>query len=335
MRIVSVLVLACFALVACAPAPRTQLTVRIDADEAMRRDVRVVRVEVLGGDSVETLGQRHMEDVPVTEWPFDIALVPVDRDPTRVVRVSATALDGPRGSALASIRVDTGFVSGRTIVLERAFEAACRGIVCEGPTSCVAGRCVSSAVEAGLLPDLLVDAAVGAIDAPVDASLAPDAWSVPVRAEGEPCDLAGEASVCAPGTACTCTGLDGCGSGSEPARCWASRDIGCARPIDLTERVARSTRFELTGDGTSAPDIVPGTCLASGGELVYLVRAPDRDLDLQVSSTGGMEFWFQCSDATSWGRCTGTWSFMVPRGGAAYVLVEGAGEHQLRVQRTP
>ena len=55
----------------------------------------------------------------------------------------------------------------------------------------------------------------------------------------------------------------------------------------------------------------------------------------EVSSTGGMEFWFQCSDATSWGRCTGTWSFMVPRGGAAYVLVEGAGEHQLRVQRTP
>jgi hypothetical protein len=326
----AVIALVCLALAACTPARRTQLTIRIDADPSMRGDVRYVHVEVLGGASTDLLAPSHDEVVAVAAWPLSIALVPAGGDPTRVVRVTVEGRAVREGPSLATIHVSSGFVSGRTLVLDRRFEEPCRGVVCDAGTSCLGGRCVSSAVDPGLLPDLLADAG------PLDAGPTPvDAWAPPVRAEGESCDPAAVTSVCAAGTACTCTGAQGCAPGAEPPRCWAFRDIGCARPIDLTDRVARTTSLDVTGDGTDAPDIVPGACLAAGGETVYLVRAPTEPLTLRVSATRGMEFWYGCGEAMSWRGCTGSWNFEVPRGGAAYILVEGAGGHRLRVERLP
>lgn len=321
---------------ACAPAPRTQVMVSLDADEALRGEVRLIHVEVFGGERGGELEPRFESFETISTWPLEIAIVPFDRDATREVRVIATALATRMGPPIVSLRIDTGFVLGRTVLLERTLMSSCRGVSCEGATTCSGALCVSSRVEPGLLPDYRLDAGPGP-DATYDAAipLLPDAWSPPVRAEGEPCDLAAVSDRCARGTACTCSGARGCESGTEAARCWASRDVSCGRPIDLTERVEREDFFELTGSGAGTPDIITTTCLAPGGELVYLLRAPTVEYRVNVLATGGMEYWMDCGVDTSWGLCTDTWNIIVPRGGTAYVLVEGNGEHQLRVDRLP
>ncbi|MBX7194191.1 MAG: hypothetical protein K1X94_19205 [Sandaracinaceae bacterium] len=327
---------------ACAPAPRTELLVRFHADEALRDEVHQIRVEVYGGSSDDALDPRHVELVSVTEWPLVLALVPSGRDATRRVRVVASALATADGPILAVQRVRTGFVLGRTLVLDLTFEGACRDVLCDDTTTCRGGACVSDEVDPGLLHDDLADAGPPdagptAVDAGPLPDAPPDAWIRPVRQEGEDCDPAAIASTCAAGLACTCTGPMGC-AGAEPPRCWAMRDIGCGRPIDLTALapdLAVGGRVELELDGAGATEIIGGSCGAPSGELVYLFRVTEP-MWLNLEADAPFEYWPDCRLGWTWDAvsCDATEVFQATPEYPAFVFVQTNGVHRVRLTRT-
>lgn len=344
MRLVSSIVTLVLApmVVSCAPAPRTQIMVVLDADDALRAEIGVVRIEVLGGARGEQVASRYDGLETIERWPLDVAIVPFDRDATREVRLLATGLASAEGATLATVRIDTAFVRGRTLRLDARFESACRGVVCEGATTCRGGVCERSEIDPGLLPDLVVDAGPGDVgpvphDGGPDAYAPPDAWTQPVRGEGEPCDPAAITSRCAPNLACTCTGAMGC-AGAEPPRCWAMSDISCARPIDLTAlapSLAPGEEIEVELDGTGAPDLVGGTCGEASGELVYLFRVTEP-MQLLVEADVPYEYWPDCRSGWSWGTvlCNAAEVFLATPTYPAFVFVETAGVHRVRIRRT-
>ncbi len=317
----------------CTPAPRTQIMATLAAEPGIIAEAQRVRIEISGGNDDSQLEVRHTEDFAIGALPLEVAIIPLGGDPTRRVLVTARAL-GAADIVIAERSARTGFVRGRTTALRMDLEDACRGVTCGESQTCVSGTCESSLVDPGSLPDYGLDAAVSVPDAPPDTPTTPDAWVVPVRAEGEECDLEAVTSLCAPGTACTCTGPRGCAESAEAPRCWAFRDISCARPIDLSARLAREPSFDVEGDGATAPDVVPGACLAAGHELVYLVRSTTNTFRVNASATTGMEFWYGCAPEMSWGSCTGTWNLEVYTAMPAYLIVEGNGAHTLRITRT-
>lgn len=164
-------------LASCAPAPRTQVMVRVVAEgsvaaEAMQLEVRVFRDGDLATEPfVDRLGSTL---TPVT-FPLDIALVPERNDPARRYRVEVRALSSS-GAEVASARVLSGFVARRTLLLRLPLEACCRDVVCDETEACRACVCAPIDVDAAALDDFVPE--TGAPDAtigPVDASL-PDAF---------------------------------------------------------------------------------------------------------------------------------------------------------------
>jgi hypothetical protein len=134
------------ALVACAaPAPRTEILVIIDADQAVRAESVDLKVFVFGGrpetaSALDVRFYREFAVTPVEGWPVELAVIPLDRDSGRLFQVEATAVDAAGGEVTA-VRVRSGFVPENTFVLRLRLEDACRGVVCSSRQSCRAGAC--------------------------------------------------------------------------------------------------------------------------------------------------------------------------------------------------
>jgi hypothetical protein len=303
----------------------------LDADPSISPELARARVVVRGGPE-GALEVRHDSTVAVGGLPLVVAIVPRDGDASRRIELEATALAAGDGTVLGVVRASTGFVAGRTVELALRFEECCRSVSCGPGQTCRDCGCRDDDVDPTLLPEHGRDAAAvpdaGLPDAPLPGE---DAWTRPVIAEGGTCDLAAVVDVCAAGTHCTCTGLRGCGGSAEPPRCWATRDTGCGRPIDLTERIMREPRVRISGDGAGAPDVIAAACYEPVGEVVYLIRGFDSRTVL-LESDVGMEFFLgSCGPSLRWTGCMAPWSHPLSAGQDMYVLLETDGPYTLRV----
>jgi hypothetical protein len=135
-------------------AARTQVMVVVDAEPGVRADAATLRIDVEGGPTLGELAQSFSETVgPAVAWPVRVALVPEGNDARRVFRIHAEARDGG-GVTVVRTQVLSGYVEGRTKLLEIWLEDACRGVACGTGERCLGGACVDEAVDPTTLPDL-------------------------------------------------------------------------------------------------------------------------------------------------------------------------------------
>jgi hypothetical protein len=168
--------------IGCAPRPRTQVMVTIDAEPAVAAAAVRLAIRVEGGATDLSLRAEQTVgsiDAPVA-LPLDVALVPLAGDATRRFRLEATALDAT-GDELGTVRVFSGFVAERTFSIRLVLEDCCRTVRCSAQETCRACGCAPDALDP---PG--EDAAVR-----VDASSPPDAGEQGTDASVPPaCDIA-------------------------------------------------------------------------------------------------------------------------------------------------
>ncbi len=166
-----VLLMLLTALVACAPRPRTQVTVRIEADDVIGPQIDHVQVRVLGGRTGADL-LLASEETPAFDFAdgLQVAVVPLGGDTSRFFEVEATAMRG--AESLAVVRIISRFQPRELVTRVLRFEACCIGRMCGSSETCRACACQPATDE---LPD------AGMPDAPVlmsDAGQPPtDAWT--------------------------------------------------------------------------------------------------------------------------------------------------------------
>lgn len=135
--------------------------VTVDGDDTVRASSIRLRVEVFGGAARSTPPQFPEEpkddvtfDVSAASgWPRTLALVPENRDATRVYRVVATATDGS-GDVVAIGRVISGYVMGEVRTVRVFLSAACDPLECEPSETCdpVREMCVPAEIPPEELP---------------------------------------------------------------------------------------------------------------------------------------------------------------------------------------
>lgn len=211
--VTSMLAITACALAACASTvPRTEVIVRIVADPGVAAAMQDVRVVVRAGANRDRMSfversNRVYDVAPVL--PLEIGIVPIGGDATRVYEVTATARGAlPERAAITEARVVSGFVPGRTLVLEVRLEDSCRMRTCSEAT-CRAGLCIADPyVDPASLPALGDDTgpredAMSEVDAPlsIDAGVdgggigcgptVPSAEATLVASDGASTDLFG------------------------------------------------------------------------------------------------------------------------------------------------
>lgn len=156
-----------FFVLACAPRPRTQVTIEIDAEGTVASDaIRLeTRVEAGTTDWVE----RNVESLgtfasPVA-FPVRAALIPQSGDATRRFRFEATAFDAA-GQTLGTVRALSSFSRGQTRTIRLVLEECCRNARC-GPDQ----TCRSCVCETSMVPISLSDAGIDAGASRVDAGV--------------------------------------------------------------------------------------------------------------------------------------------------------------------
>lgn len=157
---------------ACSAAPLTQVSVELDAESGVRREVTHVRLVVEAGAG-DTLVTRFDEVRPATRWPMTAALIPLDGRTSRVMRIEAQGLTGASidtARVVSRVRLVTGFADGRAVRATLRFEDCCRGATCGDDETCSRCDCVDARMDAATLPDLIVDASMTA-----DAGISSDA----------------------------------------------------------------------------------------------------------------------------------------------------------------
>jgi hypothetical protein len=146
------------ALLACDPAPRTQVMVIIDADAQLRAEIADVSAVVEGGPSRTTLAQVSEETIAVRHWPLQLPIVPQDDDASRFFRVEVTGFDGA-GTRLVVARAISSFVEEETRALVIRLERSCNGrFDCAIDETCQRGSCTNAFVSPDDLPLLGTDA---------------------------------------------------------------------------------------------------------------------------------------------------------------------------------
>jgi hypothetical protein len=155
------LVLALFASLpaGCAePEPATQVMLEIDAEPSVRADTEQLSLHVFGGESgrpLEMFASRRRATLEPVEWPWRVALVPLDPEPPRAWLLDLVARRAD-GTPVTATTVRGGYAPGRAVLLRVVLEDACNGVVCEG-SRCQAGRCVDPLVDVATAPDLPLD----------------------------------------------------------------------------------------------------------------------------------------------------------------------------------
>ena len=201
-----------------APADRTQVTVVVDAEDAIAEQTKRLEFRVWGGsgrDGAE-LSLRLTEELrPDSGFPVRLALVPLDQDATRVYRVEVNAYDAQE-ERVATIRALSGYRQGQSLRLDLLFEDRCARVQCDDlAQTCRAGECMDAQRDVGDLMPLEPPAPIDAgADAPMNDE---DAGSCTDDAE------------CDDGLDCT---ADGC---SENGVCaFAPDDARCDDEIECT-----------------------------------------------------------------------------------------------------
>ena len=138
----------------CAPEPRTQIMVVVDAEPGVRAEADALEVTVFGGPSDEALADRGTSLFEDPRWPIELALIPEDNDARRRYRVVARARDG--ASAGAEADVGSGYVAGEVRALYVLLRDVCRG---------GGAGCGPTTVEPGELPRYAPDAGAEPLDA--------------------------------------------------------------------------------------------------------------------------------------------------------------------------
>jgi len=132
------------------PAPRTQIIVIVDADQAVRAESEKLRIVVRGGRG-ETMGGlddrffREFNVTPTEGWPVQLGVIPLDGDVGRLFEIEAAGIDAARRE-VTLVRARSGFAAERTLVLRLQLEDACRGIICREQQTCTSGRCTDVVV---------------------------------------------------------------------------------------------------------------------------------------------------------------------------------------------
>jgi hypothetical protein len=98
---------------------------------------------------------RYDREIEAPEWPWRVAMVPLDPQPPRAWLVDVTA-ERADGTPVTATTVRGGYDEGRAVLLRLVLEDACNGVVCER-TRCQSGRCVDPLVDVVTAPDLPLD----------------------------------------------------------------------------------------------------------------------------------------------------------------------------------
>ncbi|MEM9189321.1 MAG: hypothetical protein AAGF12_09100, partial [Myxococcota bacterium] len=142
-------IVALFVFCACSEDPRTQLTLRVDADAALAPSIESVEVCLTGavdraalgsaGDgSCATYARTPSGDQNPLAFPFDVALVPVSLPRAFRVRAEATTSGGE-----IPVVLEGTWLEGETLLLPLWFEEACASVNCGEAQSCRGGACVA------------------------------------------------------------------------------------------------------------------------------------------------------------------------------------------------
>jgi hypothetical protein len=154
--------LAVVAIAACCactePVSRTRVTVLVDADDAMREQIRYVDVEVRSGPA-----NAAVWDVKLTKtltpprgaksWPLSFSLGSPEGGSQIGYYVTATAKGADDGD-IAVVRAQSEYVKGKSLVLRLRFDQACaeRTKLCPMTFTCQQGECLDPRVPASQLP---------------------------------------------------------------------------------------------------------------------------------------------------------------------------------------
>lgn len=339
---------------ACAPRPRTQVMIVVDAQDGVKR--RTSRLEVKFRSGTAVLGEFQEWPVAVTydSWPRHLGVVPQRGVRGQRYEFVASAFDASN-QRLGTVRAVSGFVEGRTGELVLLIEDCCEAVspTCTEEQTCRNCMCADPYIEPEDIPVLQPDGGMhddaaisrdAAISpdamATVDAFAAPDAQPPPTVLEGADCDPADVANHCITGTVCTCDSPQGCASAAPP-RCYALSTISCARPIDISARlIASGGNLSVAFNAsTTTAEVISGGCPNPGQDLVYLLRnTTTSPRNVQLSAGTTYDFWFDCApgahvwntDACSVLRSQSNF----PTSGAnslMYIFVQGPGTYPLSI----
>jgi hypothetical protein len=131
--------------------PSTQIMVVVDADETVRARATELTVLVQGGTGDDQT--MHEPRFSPPRWPVHVAIVPLEGDVTRTLRVEARAIDA-KGPFVTDLAV-TSFVDDRLLELRMVLEASCIESMCSVDDTCEDGGCRSAFVDAMTLPDFV------------------------------------------------------------------------------------------------------------------------------------------------------------------------------------
>ncbi len=126
--------LSLLAVLSACESPPTQLLVIVDADPLVRARARGLRVRIWGrargDDGFPSVGVLERSDeVRLNGWPVRYAIAPQDRDPSRLWRFEATALDG--ADAFVITRAISGYTEGETEQVVLFLRDSCIDRLCE------------------------------------------------------------------------------------------------------------------------------------------------------------------------------------------------------------
>lgn len=260
--------------------PRTQIMVVVGLDDGLTARATSIDVRVRGfapgATSADTDNEARyvLEGADAVSLPIQVAVVPLDGDVERSVRVDASALEGD--AAITTARAETRFLAERTLVLHLFLTESCEGVVCADSESCRAGSCGSIAVDPNTLPELGPDGELpdaGSLDGG-----APDAG--PGLDAGPPCDTDACPRGCRPGTT-ECVDLIPHNVGEDPT---LERFPGTA-----TIRVESDTYFEATTGEIVGGITRPVGTGDIGGIYFEIISQPDDAPSIGVFAFASLE----------------------------------------------
>ena len=130
---------------ACSETSRTQVMVRVLAEDEVVADTSRLEIDIFGrvsaGDEWDSKGDIQVR--PAT-FPYDVALIPQEQSASRQFRVDVRALASD-GSNVVLDRLIGSYADGETLLVELLLEARCRGVECTNvEQGCAAGACVAA-----------------------------------------------------------------------------------------------------------------------------------------------------------------------------------------------
>lgn len=283
----------------CSSSSRTELVVVVASDLTAPGQLARVVAHVRSGAASAAVDQSF--DLATVHLPFSFGVVPPGGDASQGVDISLDAVDAS-GHTLFSRRATTGFLPGKTLILELYLASGCRDLVCAASQTCTERGCAQTAIDPGTLPgadpgkelafdagtpslDAGGDAAAGLDAAPVDGS-APDTGAAPDT--GTPADSGLLPDAGAPADSSVLPDGGAPDSGTPPD---AGASDGGVLPAAGTLDFASAAQSTAVGT-CSSPVVVERRDL--GGHLVTTGTST-----LTITATAGLSLFGDASCATA------------------------------------